>query len=218
MSRRYLEPRLPGYVTIRGLLLRHEIEWVLTGLLFESSAYRKERFDVTAIAMPLYVPAEVLVLDTGIPVRGRTGVWEIDQGTEEEVMRGLCEAALSEALPFMEAASTPSGLAEHVEREQTPTRNPRTWEKIAYSHVLADRTEAARQALSTAMAAHDAARAQSRELGLPERTGTGDRLSLIGDLLEAGRDDAVAQLARWREMTLENLGLGIEDGRVAAAS
>ena len=203
LSRSYLEPCLAGYVTIQGLLLRQETEWVLTGLLFESSSYLAERFDVTAIAQPLYVPAEHLVLDGGFRLRGRTGVWEIHPGTEEAVMGELCEAAVAEALPFMEAASTPGGLAQWIQRNQTPTRNPNTWERLAYSLILADRMPDAERALRRA-------RETSRE-------GLGRRLELIAGLLETSRAEAVAQLARWRRETLGNLGLELDGGLIVTA-
>jgi hypothetical protein len=91
---------MPGFEPVRaGFVRRHE--WIAECLLYESSAFSRERFYLQAFALPLFIPTDHLYFSYGFRVGN--GYWEaVDTKLLKEVRR---------ALPKLEQLATLKGLS-----------------------------------------------------------------------------------------------------------
>ena len=92
-----IKAEMSGYRLKQDLLVQVPIHNILCGILFESSGFSKEAFNISVFVQPLYVPAERVVVNFGMRL---PGVWEYVPSDSRDLAARLLEAFKEQGLPF----------------------------------------------------------------------------------------------------------------------
>lgn len=180
--RRAILPLLddPDHWRFKGkLAYQAPVGWTLRGVHGEGSGLHRDRFYVSVIYMPLFVPSNHLVMTHGRRVSDGTSPLGLD---DPELSSAITEA--------LNSVPTESESLEWIARTQT--------EEACYACVLLGRLEEAQRRLSEPFAQGD-----ERPFVREARA----RMAVVLDLLRDGGTEAVEdQLTSWRDATWAGVG------------
>lgn len=139
LVRDYVLTHLPDARLAGSILVIGDVDWVLHGVIVDTSAFSATAVELCALAVPLYVPGEGLRADYGEelfhPRSGGIG-WDIEQGREAAAGPLILEAVTRQAIPFFRRIPSPGDLAVYSETRYPNSINPPTIEVEAYSWIL----------------------------------------------------------------------------------
>ncbi len=143
ISRKYLLPNLPDF-SVKGHLLYHQdIQYLLRGFCFESSAFNRESFTINVFVQPLYVPRNYLSFTIGNRVgllnKGRDIWWDYEEAQERKIMEEVLSLILSDGIPFLEKHKSLKELTHQYQKSDKGAReNKHVIEAVGYAYVLLD--------------------------------------------------------------------------------
>lgn len=139
LVRDYVLPYVPNAQLVGSILVIGDVDWVLHGVIVDTSAFSATAVELSALAVPLYVPGEGLRGDYREellhPKSGGIG-WDIEQGKEAAAAPLILEAVTRQAIPFFRRVPGPRDLAVYSETRYLNSINPPTIEVEAYSWIL----------------------------------------------------------------------------------
>jgi hypothetical protein len=110
LSKMYFLPNLPGYIAKGHLLYQQDLEHILRGFWFESSAFDRDSFTVEVFVQPLYIPVSHLSFTFGHRLgslgKGYDIWWKYDEETEALMMQEILSFMMSAGIPFLEERSS----------------------------------------------------------------------------------------------------------------
>lgn len=172
-----------------SLCYRPPVHWYLLGVMGEGSGFDKGVY-IWRVAMPLFVPADVIDLSWSERVGGRTRKY--DNLDKQALEAGIIAA-------FKNLGAEEEAVEQTAAREARESRNRRVQEVVAYARILSGNLSAAREALTLA------------EAGATETPWEQEivvRVEFVRRLLDQeGRAAVVDQLDRWCHQTVGALGL-----------
>ncbi len=196
-----LLPSLPGCRAKGKLLVYLPLGHVLRAIAFESSAFSATPFYVNVFVQPLYVPIQYLTLTLGVRLRG---LWEWEEGREQDLAHRLAQAIQREGMPLLNACGTPEKLAGNASKFVS-TRNPHIQEAIAYSLAFIGSSARGIEALDRLTSELHA------EFGLAPTTEWVQemlhRTEQVRERLKSSITEARQLLTEWESSTIKNLGL-----------
>lgn len=209
ISNKYILPYIPEF-KIKGHLLYHkDIQYLLSGFYFESSAFSSTSFTIEVFVQPLYIPDDTIVLTFGNRLgniaKQREIWWEYNESSEEDISNEVLSLMMNSGIPYLEERRTLEKFSNHY-KNLDPNANKHMVEAICYALVLInDYQQAEKRLLSLErVLAQDI-------LKYPGISWIKDiqfRVQLIlGYLKNREYEGAKQQLSEWRELTLLNLGL-----------
>jgi hypothetical protein len=205
LAREQLRPLLPGFEAAKGLLFEAPIEDLLRGFTFQGSSYDRTSFYLVAFVQPLYVPS-----DEELPTFSERSPRLASTDALDDI-RSFVEGS---GRKFLERLRTPTDLADWLEREEAGHKpDPFALEALAYSALLAVRSEDAEQWLEVAAKTAEEYVRDDLDEGLYAKDeehplqAVLERTAQVRDALDASANEALALLERWREETARKLGL-----------
>jgi hypothetical protein len=94
----------PEYRLTNRLLVRIPLGSILSGVLFDSSAFSKEMFYIDLFVQPLYVPSDHLVLNFGLRAPGQ---WDYKEPIIQELANRVSLMIRDQASAFHQTFGTP---------------------------------------------------------------------------------------------------------------
>jgi len=146
MIRASVLPALPGFVLSRSILHDADTEWLLRGVIKNSSGF-SDGYYAEVFVQPLYVPSDHVTLTYGhrlLDRQGRQGFWS---PADPMAPAELLDAIQGQASPYLARLRTPSDLMK-LARSRSRGRgaaDPNRLRDIAYSAVLIDEDHTARK-------------------------------------------------------------------------
>ena len=112
LFRKFVLPEMPqGWIAKDNLLLWTPVKHVCRAVRITSSNYSKEGFDVSLVALALYVPIDGLWYGIGDRLDSPLEYWDLGDFDEDQVGAALLEVCKNVALPFLRKVDTPSKFA-----------------------------------------------------------------------------------------------------------
>lgn len=207
LYKRYLQAHLRG-MEQRGLLIyQRPIGDVLRACYFESSAFSKDRFAVTAFIQPLYQPASSLVLGWGDRLGLRNERWfNVSVESEEDVGRELLHLIQEQALPLFARFRDPADFVRNAPYMGWHTEGEYFLEAMGYSHAVCgmyDEGRAYLRRLISTLQESDDLRPYEHEMIRRNQQFDGK--------LRDRPEEAIADLRSWRQETLRAIRLNDDD-------
>jgi hypothetical protein len=202
-AKEHLLPVLPQFEIKRGRLFESPIDDLLRGFGHQPSNFSRTGFYLSSFVQPLYVPNDVIIG----PVGDRTGPWQVDEDSPDDV-----RAFVEQALVSLNSVRTPADLVEWLQADLKEGDDPHRREELAYSLILTGDVAAARRQIDAAIASTEDLIAETAYLfadtdedePLLEVVG---RLRQVGEKLESDVREARRLLCEWRLLTARNLGV-----------
>lgn len=143
-----LLPDFPEFTIKGSLMFLTPVEHTLRGFSFESSAFDKNSFYVTAFFMALCIPRRYLIFNLGQRLRERGGDrWTINNKNFEAALRSEMEKQVL----FLSRLKTPMDIVEAAIGKGS-SNDPYCQETIAYMLALAEQVDNAIEALDRLVA------------------------------------------------------------------
>lgn len=210
ISNKYILPHLPEF-KIQGHLLYHrDIQYLLRGFYFESSAFSSTSFTIEVFVQPLYIPDDTIILTFGNRLgniaKQRDIWWDYHESREDEISSEVLSLMMNSGIPYLEERRTLEKFTNHY-KNLNPNANKHMIEAICYALILINDYQKAKKQLVSLerVLAQDI-------LKYPGISWIKDiqiRVQLIlGYLKNRDYEGAKQQLNEWRDSTLLNLGLG----------
>lgn len=186
---------LPSFAIKKMSMIMTPIERLVRGINFDRSAYDEISFSVTAFLMPLCVPAKHFGFTFGEPVRHKGGGdrWSMNM---PELQTELIAALNRQAMPYLSQGETLGGF---VEIARASPQTGRTLEGLGYALARTGDTKRAIEIFDRLTPMLNLNIVWQRELA--------DQVRELSAKLVKSPDEAQAQLTRWEEETVRNLGL-----------
>lgn len=209
LSKKYLLHDLPGFTVKGHLLYDQNIDFLLSGLCFESSAFSQNSFTIDVFVQPLFIPATYLYFNfgdrIGLIFKNRDYWWEYDENNEVQIMDEIHTAITTFGIPYLKKRNFLKGFITTYKNFK-PTENPHTIEGIAYSYILVEDYGKAQKHLSSLgkRLINDAEYYQNASwiVEMQKRV-----ILMLSHLENKNYQNAKDQLSQWRDFTLSSLGL-----------
>ena len=141
---RALEPELPQFSSRGEIMYLQPADSLLRGIHFDSSAFSKTAFYISAFVMPLCVPTSSIVLSYGkrLRINGILDAWDSNR---PKLQQELLQAIRDEGLPFLETVET---LGDFIEYVRTIGTDIRQLEALGYTLARHGKTKEALKVLA----------------------------------------------------------------------
>lgn len=209
LCKKYLLPDLLRFAVKGHLLYDQDIDYLLSGFCFESSAFSKNSFTINVFVQPLFIPVTYLSFNfgerIGVLFKNRDYWWEYDENYEKQTMSEIHIAITKNGIPFLEKRNTLQGYIKNYKNFR-PKENPHTIEEISYAYILVEEFGKAKKHLSSLVERLDDDTGYYKNASwIIEMQ---ERVNLMLNHLEyQNYQRAKDQLRQWRDFTLTSLGL-----------
>jgi hypothetical protein len=174
---------------------------ILHAFQVEVSGLTKRAVYVECFVLPLYVPQSYISFDFGNRLRDpATGAsrWEIEN--EDQALARMARVMRGDGLAFLGRIRSTADLMTHLGTTFGSFENPHTLEALAYTQVVADKPDRARDTLRKLQGLLD--------LSVEWESEMHERVSVIATCVATGDlQSALDQLAAWQRSSVGNLKL-----------
>jgi hypothetical protein len=214
LAKRYLLPSLPSFGVRGGLLFRKPRDDLLVGFRFEGSDFDKSQFALWGFVQPLYVPERGIVFTFGKRLGGRPEFWwRISETNGEQVMSDVLSVATTDGLQLLEQVRTPRDFVDRAPYLVSDQSNLHLRRAQAFSLARAGDLSSARQRLEDFVRDANALGAS-----LPWSRDLAEQGKLLLHAIRNGSKEPQQLLDRWRQETLQSLGLSESGSRFPLSS
>ena len=206
---KYFVPSLPGHRIKGNLLYIADVDYLLRGYSFESSAFSKNRFTIEVFIQPLYMPVDYLFFNFG----NRLGTlskesdfwWEYDETKENEMTSDILSMIKKFGEKFLDKGRSLQSFVNEFDKPDI-LRNPNNKEAVGNAYILLE--EYRRPKVLMNGLHHSLVEQINKNPEIDWLTHMDNRVLTLLDLLNKGEfRKAKQQLLDWREYTLSKLKL-----------
>lgn len=214
LSKNYLLPNLPGFRFKGHMLYHQDLQYLLRGFSFESSAFSQNTFTINVFVQPLYIPRTYLSFGfgerLGLLSKGQDIWWEYTEAQEEKIMQEILSIIIRNGKPYLDKRESLKDFVSQYHKSDKGTKeNKHNKEAICYTHALLGDFQGAKNQLESFV--HQISHEIQKYPDESWMTEIQNRAQLILDHLINQKYENVVQLLNvWREYTLSSLGIATE--------